>query len=111
MDTAEIIMYPIKQRIFRYFLIHETGSVDEIKKSISRVLSASLYRHIKISANSSVLEAAGENRIAVGYMKRKAAKVGKMRQCGKSALKNWFDSCYTSVTGVEPVAPTKQNFA
>ena len=80
MDTAEIIMYPIKQRIFRYFLIHETGSVDEIKKSIARVLSASLYRHIKISANSSVLEAAGENRIAVGYMKRKAAKVGKMRR-------------------------------
>lgn len=87
MDTAEIIMYPIKQRIFRYFLIHGTGSVDEIKKSIARVLSASLYHHIKISANSSVLEAAGENRIAVGYMKRKAAKVGKMRQCGKSALK------------------------
>lgn len=87
MDTAEIIMYPIKQRIFRYFLIHGTGSVDEIKKSIARVLSASLYRHIKISANSFVLDAAGENRIAVGYMKRKAAKVGKMRQCGKSALK------------------------
>ena len=36
MDTAEIIMYPIKQRLFRYFLIHETGSVDEIKKSIAR---------------------------------------------------------------------------
>ena len=90
MDTAEIIMYPIKQRIFRYFLIHETGSVDEIKKSIARVLSARLYRHIKISANSSVLEAAGENLIAVGYMKRKAAKVGKMRQCGKSTLKKSF---------------------
>ena len=87
MDTAEIIMYPIKQRIFRYFLIHGTGSVDEIKKSIARVLSARLYRHIKISANSSVLEVAGENRIAVGYMKRRTAKVGKMRQCGKSALK------------------------
>ena len=87
MYTAEIIMYPIKQRIFRYFLIHGTGSVDEIKKSIARVLSARLCRHIKISSNSSVLEVAGENRIAVGYMKRKAAKVGKMRKCGKSALK------------------------
>ena len=68
-------------------MIHGSGSVDEIMKSIARVLSASLYRHIKISANSSVLDAAGENRIAVGYMKRKAAKVGKMRKCGKSALK------------------------
>lgn len=85
-------MYPIKQRIFRYFLIHGTGSVDEIKKSIARVLSASLYRHIKISANSSVLEAAGENRIAVGYMKRKAAKCG---NAGNPRSKNGFESCYT----------------
>ena len=58
-----------------------------LRRALPDVPSASLYRHIKISANSSVLEAAGENRIAVGYMKRKAAKVGKMRQCGKSALK------------------------
>jgi len=58
-----------------------------LRKALPDVLSASLYHHIKISANSSVLEVAGENRIAVGYMKRKAAKVGKMRQCGKSALK------------------------
>lgn len=58
-----------------------------LRRALPDVPSARLYRHIKISANSSVLEAAGENRIAVGCMKRKAAKVGKMRQCGKSALK------------------------
>lgn len=58
-----------------------------LRKALPDVPSTRLYRHIKISANSSVLEAAGENRIAVGYMKRKAAKVGKMRQCWKSALK------------------------
>ena len=58
-----------------------------LRRALPDVPSASLYRHIKISTNSSVLEAAGENRIAVGCMKRKAAKVGKMRQCGKSALK------------------------
>lgn len=58
-----------------------------LRKALPDVPCARLYRHIKTSANSSVLEAAGENRIAVGYMKRRAAKVGKMRQCGKSALK------------------------
>lgn len=58
-----------------------------LRKALPDVPYARLYRHIKISANSSVLEAASENRIAVGYMRRKAAKVGKMRQCGKSALK------------------------
>ena len=54
-----------------------------LRKALPDIPCASLYRHIKISANSSVLEVAGENRIAVGYMKRRAAKVGKMRQCGK----------------------------
>ena len=58
-----------------------------LRRALPDVPCASLYRHIKISSNSSVLDAAGENRIAVGYMKRKAAKVGKMRQCGKSAIK------------------------
>ena len=58
-----------------------------LRKALPDVPCARLCRHIKISANSSVLEAAGENRIAVGYIKRRAAKVGKMRQCGKSALK------------------------
>lgn len=58
-----------------------------LRRALPDVPYARLYRHIKISANCSVLEVAGENRIAVGYMKRKAAKVGKMRQCGKSALK------------------------
>ena len=58
-----------------------------LRRALPDVPSARLYRHIKISANSSVLEAAGENRIAVGCMKRKAAKIGKMWKCGKSALK------------------------
>ena len=58
-----------------------------LRRTLPDVPCASLHRHIKISANSSVLGVAGENRIAVGCMKRKAAKVGKMRQCGKSALK------------------------
>ena len=58
-----------------------------LRRALPDVPSTRLYRHIKISANSSVLEAAGENRIAVGYMKRRAAKVGKMRQCGKFVLK------------------------
>ena len=63
MDTVEIVMNPIRQRIFQYFLIHETGTVKEIRKVLPDVPSASLYRHIKILADSSVLEVAGENRI------------------------------------------------
>ena len=61
-----------------------------LRKALPDVPCASLYRHIKISANSSVLEVAGENRIAVGYMKRKASKVGKCGNAGNSYSKNGF---------------------
>ena len=60
-----------------------------LRRALPDVPSARLYRHIKISANSSVLEAAGENRIAVGCMKRKAAKCG---NAGNPRSKNGFES-------------------
>ena len=58
-----------------------------VRKALPDVPSARLYRHIKISVNCSVLEAAGENLIAVGCMKRKAAKVGKMQRGEKFAAR------------------------
>lgn len=63
MEMAEIVMNPVRQRIFQYFLLHETGTVKEIRKALSDVSSASLYRHIKILADSSILMVVCENRI------------------------------------------------
>ena len=63
MDLAEIAMNPARQRIFQYFLLHETGTVKEIRKALPDIPSASLYRHIKILADSSILMVVGENRI------------------------------------------------
>ena len=60
---AEVVMNPIRQRIFQYFLLHETGTVKDIKKALPDVPSASLYRHVKILADSSILVVVGENRI------------------------------------------------
>ena len=68
-----------------------------LRRALPDVPSASLYRHIKISVNCSVLEAAGENRIAVGYMKRKAAKCG---NAGNPRSKNGFESCHTRQTRI-----------
>ena len=56
-------MNPIRQRIFQYFLLHETGTVKELKKALSDIPNASLYRHIKILADHSILIVVGENRI------------------------------------------------
>lgn len=63
MELAEIAMNSARQRIFQYFLLHETGTVKEIRKALPDIPSASLYRHIKILADSSILMVVGENRI------------------------------------------------
>ena len=63
METAEIVMNPVRQRIFQYFLLHKTGTVKEIRKALPDVPSASLYRHIKILTDSTILMVVGENRI------------------------------------------------
>ncbi len=63
MELAEIVMNPVRQRIFQYFLLHETGTVKELRKALPDVPGASLYRHIRILADSSILTVVGENRI------------------------------------------------
>ena len=63
MELAEIVMNPVRQRIFQYFLLHDTGTVKELRKALPDIPSASLYRHIKILADSSILTVVGENRI------------------------------------------------
>ena len=63
MELAEIAMNPARQRIFQYFLLHETGTVKEIRKALPDIPSASLYRHIKILADSFILMVVDENRI------------------------------------------------
>ena len=63
MEIAEVVMNPVRQRIFQYFLLHETGTVKDIRKALPDVPSASLYRHVKILADSSILIVVGENRI------------------------------------------------
>lgn len=44
-------------------MLRETGTVKEIRKALPDVPSASLYRHVKILVDSSILTIVGENRI------------------------------------------------
>ena len=60
---AEIVMNPVRQRVFQYLLVHETGTVKEIRKALPDVPSASLYRHMKILTENAILMVVGENRI------------------------------------------------
>ena len=63
MEIAEIVMNPVRQRIFQYLLVHETGTVKDIRKALPDIPSASLYRHMKILTDNAVLTVVGENRI------------------------------------------------
>ena len=63
MEMAEIVMNPVRQRIFQYLLVHETGTVKEIRKVLPDVPGASLYRHMKILTENGILMVVGENRI------------------------------------------------
>ena len=63
MEMAEIVMNPVRQRIFQYLLVHETGTVKEIRKALPDVPSASLYWHMKILTEHGILTVIGENRI------------------------------------------------
>ena len=63
METAELVMNPVRQRIFQYLLLHETGTVKDFRKAMPDVPSASLYRHVRLLAEHAVLTVAGENRI------------------------------------------------
>ena len=63
MEIAELVMNPVRQRIFQYFLLHETGTVKELRRALPDVPSASLYRHVKLLADSSLLTVVDENRI------------------------------------------------
>ncbi len=63
MDIVEIVMNPARQRIFQYLLIHETGTVKEMRKALPDIPSASLYRHVKILLDNGILTVVEENRI------------------------------------------------
>ena len=62
-EIAEVFMNPVRQRIIQYLLVHEKGTVKEIKKELPDVPSASLYRHIKILNDSAFVIVVEENRI------------------------------------------------
>ena len=63
MDMAEVIMNPVRQRIIQYLMVHGRGTVKEIKGKLSDIPTPSLYRHVKILAESAVIVVVEENRI------------------------------------------------
>lgn len=62
-ELAEVFMNPVRQRILQYLLVHEKGTVKEMKKELPDVPGASLYRHVKILNESGFILVVEENKI------------------------------------------------
>lgn len=63
MEITELFMNPARQRILQQLLIHETGTVKELRKALPDIPSASLYRHMKLLTEAGILSVVGENRV------------------------------------------------
>lgn len=63
MNVIEVVMNPVRQRIIQFLMIHEKGTVKEMKNNLSDVPTPSLYRHVKILAEDSVIVVAEKNRV------------------------------------------------
>ena len=62
-DFIQIVMNPVRQRIIQYLLIHGSGTTGEMKKELSDIPPASLYRHVKVLLEAGCIEVMDEKKI------------------------------------------------
>lgn len=63
MNPIEVVMNPVRQRIIQFLMIYGKGTVKEIKSKLMDVPTPSLYRHVNILAEHSVIVVAEVNRV------------------------------------------------
>ena len=62
-NPAEVVMNPVRQRIMQFLMVHEKGTVKEMKNQLKDIPTPSLYRHIKILVDHSII--VGGERLSV----------------------------------------------
>ncbi len=62
-DFMKIVMNPIRQRIIQYLMIHGQGTSKEMMSELTDIPPASLYRHVKVLAETGCIEIAEEHKI------------------------------------------------
>lgn len=91
-SIIELMMNPVKLRIVQYLLIHETGTVGEIRGELTDVPPASLYRHIKALSEAGCLAVAEERRVRGTVEKVYCLEKNPMGEPGKDEIKGAFIS-------------------
>lgn len=59
----EIVMNPVRQRVIQYLAVHHTGTVGEMAIVLSDVPKPSLYRHLKILRDASLIQVVAEQTV------------------------------------------------
>jgi len=62
-DLSPILLHPIRSRITQYLAIHKTATAGELASFISDVPRTTLYRHLNVLAEHTVIKVVAENRI------------------------------------------------
>ena len=62
-DLNQILLNPIRSRIIQYLSVQESATAKELATFIADVPRATLYRHLKILADSDVIMVVAENRV------------------------------------------------
>ncbi len=62
-DIVEVVMNPVRQRIAQYLILHGVGTAGEMRRELSDVPPASLYRHIRILLDAGCIEIAEQRQV------------------------------------------------
>lgn len=55
-NFVKTVMNPVRQRIIQYLIFHEKGTAGEMRKELSDIPAASLYRHLKTLLDAGCIE-------------------------------------------------------
>lgn len=62
-DLNPILLHPIRSRIIQYLGIHKTATAGELTSFMSDVPRTTLYRHLNVLAEHTVIKVVAENRV------------------------------------------------
>ena len=62
-SMMEVIMNPARQRIAQYLLLHKRGTTNDIAKELSDIPKPSLYRHLKLMAETGLIQVVEEKKV------------------------------------------------
>ena len=62
-DFVKIVMNPVRQRIVQFLVMHEKGTAGDMRRQMSDIPAASLYRHLKMLLDAGCIQVLEEKKV------------------------------------------------